>query len=145
MILQEKKNKDDEDKDKTVEEIKSCYLKYNANDKAKQAERSLCALEMKSFMFAALNSETCIRRSTSSLNFNPNAFCEPLGDRNIHWSPGPMSDDVKSVIMVIARLDANSLYENLVPGAGSTVTGLVTLLATATYLHKLNVSVGGKK
>lgn len=96
-------------------------------------------------MFAALNSESCIRRSTSGINFNPNVFCDPLGDRNIHWPVGPMTDNVKNVIMVIARLDANSLYENLVPGAGSTVTGLVTLLATATYLHSLNATVNSKK
>ena len=78
---------------------------------------------------AALNTESCLRRSASALNFNPNVFCNPLGDRNIHWPMGPMTDDVKNVIMVIARIDANSLYENLVPGAGSTATGLVTLLA----------------
>ena len=95
-------------------------------------------------MFAAVNSETCLRRSAPSLNFNPNVFCDPLGDRNIHWPVGPVSDNVKNVIMVIARLDANSLYENLVPGAGSTVTGLVTLLATATYLHSLNVTIKGE-
>jgi nicastrin len=99
---------------------------------------------MKSFMFAALNSESCIRRSTYSINFNPDVFCDPLGDRNIHWPVGPMDDNVKSVIMVIAKLDANSLYENLVPGAGSTITGLVTLLAAATYLHYLNATVNGK-
>ncbi|XP_016844807.1 nicastrin [Nasonia vitripennis] len=127
--------------EKALEKIKECYLKYNAHNREKQAERSLCAIEMKSFMFAALNSESCIRRSTSSINFNPNVFCDPLGDRNIHWPVGPITDNVKNVIMVIARLDANSLYENLVPGAGSTVTGLVTLLATATYLHSLNATV----
>ena len=92
-------------------------------------------------MYAALNSESCLRRSASALNFNPNLFCDPLGDRNIHWPVKPMNDDIKNVIMVIARIDANSLYENLVPGAGSTATGLVTLLATATYLHSLTATL----
>ena len=77
----------------------------------------------------------------SALNFNPNVFCDPLGDRNIYWPMGLMSDDVKNVIMVIARIDVNSLYENLVPGAGSTATGLVILLATATYLDAMVTSV----
>lgn len=78
------------------------------------------------------------------INFNPNTFCDPIGDRNIHWPAGEMNDSVKSVIMVIARLDSNSLYENLMLGAGSAVTGMVTLLAAATYLHHLNVTVSGK-
>ncbi|XP_058805891.1 nicastrin isoform X2 [Phymastichus coffea] len=125
----------------TLNKIRECYSKYNAHDREKQAERSLCALEMKSFMLAAVNAETCIRRSNSGMNFNPNIFCDPIGDRNIHWPAGPMSDSVKYVIMVIARLDSNSLFENLIPGAGSAVTGLVTLLAAATYLHHLNVTV----
>lgn len=130
--------------DKAEAKIKDCYMKYNHQDREHQSERSLCAIEMKSFMFAAVDSETCLRRSMSSMNFNPSLFCDPLGDRNIHWPVGPMTDDVKSVVMVVARQDANSLYENLMPGAGTTVTGLVTLLATATYLHHLNVSVSGK-
>lgn len=138
-----KENHDLQD-EKALEKIKSCYFKYNFHDRDKQAERSLCALEMRSFMFAALDSATCIRRSMSSLNFNSNVFCDPLGDKNIHWPLGPMSADVKSVVMVVAKLDANSMYENLMPGAGSTVTGLVTLLAAATYLHSLNATVKGK-
>lgn len=116
-------------------------MKHNAHDREKQIERSLCALEMKSFMFAAVNSETCMRRSKSNVNFNPMVFCDPLGDRNIHWPLQPMNDKTRSVIMVLAKLDANSLFEKLVPGAGSTVTGLVTLLATATYLHRLKPKV----
>ncbi|XP_014210820.1 nicastrin [Copidosoma floridanum] len=127
-----------------LKQIKACYLKYNYNNRDKQALRSLCALEMRAFMFAAVNSETCIRRgSVSSINFNTNILCSPLGDKSIHWPAGPMTDNVKDVIMVIARLDANALYENLVPGAGSTVTGLATLIATATYLHSLKPSLQG--
>ncbi|KAL7293353.1 hypothetical protein TKK_0013123 [Trichogramma kaykai] len=124
-----------------LENVKDCYLRMNVHDREKQNERSLCALEMKSFMFAALNSESCLKRGSSNILYHPTLFCDPIGDQNIHWPVGPMSDDIKNVIMVIAKLDSNSMYDNLVPGAGSTVTAIVTLLATATYLHMLNATI----
>ena len=99
---------------------------------------------MKAFMFAALDSESCLRRSKSMVNFNPNTYCDPLGDRNIHWSLKPINNNTKSVVLVTARLDANSLFDKLVPGAASTITGLVTLLTTASYLKNLNPTVTGK-
>ncbi|XP_033222555.1 nicastrin [Belonocnema kinseyi] len=119
-------------------EINSCFLKHNAHDLDDQSQRSLCALEMKSFMFAAVDSETCMRRSLSA-NIHSTLYCEPLGDRNIHWSLSPPINE--SVILVTARLDATAMFNDLVPGAGSTVTGLVTFLATAYYLKALNATV----
>ena len=129
--------------DEAVTSIIACYAKFNKPDRENQSERSLCALEMKSFMLAAVDSKTCLRRSSWNFNFNPQYFCETLGDRNIHWPVEPMSDNVKDVIMVVARLDANSMFDNLVPGAVSAVTGIVTLLATAYHLHSLNVTITG--
>lgn len=96
---------------------------------------------MKSFMFAAINSESCIRRADISLNFNPTQFCDPLGDRNIHWPLAPLDENNNTVIMVTARLDASSLFDDISPGAGNVVTGLVTFLATAYYLNLLNATV----
>lgn len=120
-----------------IEAIKSCFWKHNAHDSEQQWHRPLCALEMKSFMFAAINSDSCIKRSDFKLNFNPTLFCDPLGDRNIHWPLGPINKDKNSVILVTARLDASSLFDGISPGAGNVVTGLVTLLATAYYLNIL--------
>jgi hypothetical protein len=51
--------------------MKQCYQKYNAHNKDEQLDRSLCALEMNSFMIAAVDSETCIRRSSTPTIFNP--------------------------------------------------------------------------
>ncbi|XP_012280937.1 nicastrin [Orussus abietinus] len=127
--------------DTLLEEIKSCFWKHNAHNRETQSKRSLCALEMKSFMFAAIDSESCIRRSNSKVNLNPIQLCDPLGDRNIHWPLVPLTEDMESVIMVTARLDASSLFDGLSPGAGSAITGLVTLLATAYYLNTLNATV----
>ncbi|XP_060828681.1 nicastrin isoform X2 [Bombus pascuorum] len=120
-----------------IEAVKSCFLKHNAPDMENQYYRPLCALEMKSFMFAAINSESCIKRSDFKLNFNPTQFCDPLGDRNIYWPLAPINRDKNSIILVTARLDASSLFDGISPGAGNVVTGLVTLLATAYYLNIL--------
>ncbi|XP_017888606.1 nicastrin [Ceratina calcarata] len=120
-----------------IEAVKWCYWKHNAHDLKNQQYRSLCALEMKSFMFAAINSNSCIKRSDFNLNFHPTQFCDPLGDRNIHWPLAPINKDKNSVILVIARLDASSLFDGISPGAGNVVTGLVTLLASAYYLNAL--------
>jgi len=123
-----------------LEAIKSCFWTHNAHDLETQYQRSLCAIEMKSFMYAAVNSESCIKR-TDFLNFNPTQFCDPLGDRNIHWPLASLDENNNTVIMVTARLDASSLFDGISPGAGNTVTGLVTLLATAYYLNFLNTTV----
>ncbi|XP_014489410.1 PREDICTED: nicastrin isoform X2 [Dinoponera quadriceps] len=124
-----------------LEAIKTCFWAHNAHDLETQYQRSLCALEMKSFMYAAVNSESCIRRTDFKLNFNPTQFCDPLGDRNIHWPLAPLDEANNTVIMVTARLDASSLFDGISPGAGNAVTGLVTLLATAYYLNFLNATV----
>ncbi|XP_076236424.1 nicastrin isoform X2 [Calliopsis andreniformis] len=124
-----------------LEAVKSCYWKHNAHNPENQQFRSLCALEMRSFMFAAINSESCMKRSEFTLNFRPTPFCDPLGDRNIHWPLAPINSDKNSIILVTARLDATSLFDGLSPGAGNVVTGLVTFLATVYYLRTLSKNV----
>ncbi|XP_012529890.1 nicastrin isoform X2 [Monomorium pharaonis] len=124
-----------------LEAIKSCFWAHNAHDLETQYQRSLCALEMNSFMYAAINSESCIKRTDSVPNFHPTLFCDPLGDRNVHWPLEPLNENNNIVILVTARLDASSLFDGISPGAGNTVTGLVTLLATAYYLNFLNATV----
>ncbi|XP_033325186.1 nicastrin [Megalopta genalis] len=121
-----------------IEEVKSCFFKYNKHDLESQRQRPLCALEMKSFMFAAVDSGTCIRRNDFNLHIDPILYCDPLGDRNIHWPLTPLNkDDKNSIILVTARLDASSLFDRISPGAENVVTGLVTLLATAYHLNNL--------
>lgn len=50
--------------------MKQCYQKYNAHNKDEQLDRSLCALEMNSYMIAAVDSETCVRRSSTTTILN---------------------------------------------------------------------------
>ncbi|XP_051163506.1 nicastrin [Leptopilina boulardi] len=126
--------------EKALDEIRSCYLKHNAHNLETQKQRSLCALEMKSFMFAAVDTRTCLRRNALA-NIRSIMFCEPLGDKNIHWSLSPVIEENNSIILITARLDSTSMFDGLVPGARGTVTGLVTFLATAFYLNSLPINV----
>jgi len=50
--------------------MKQCYQKHNAHNKDEQLDRSLCALEMNSFMLAAVDSETCFGRSAATTILN---------------------------------------------------------------------------
>ncbi|XP_026478503.1 nicastrin [Ctenocephalides felis] len=60
-----------------------CFEKFNNFDIEKQFQRSLCSVELSSFMAAAANSKVCHRRSELSKNLSPVKFCDPLGDKNI--------------------------------------------------------------
>ncbi|XP_011297726.1 nicastrin [Fopius arisanus] len=130
--------------DTLLQEMRTCYTKHNAHDRESQRSRSLCALEMQSFMSSAVDSETCIRRNNLILYMNPTRFCDPLGDRNIHWPLSPLKSSKDSVTLVIARLDANSMFDTVAPGANSAVTALVTLLAIAYYMNTLNATVSNE-
>lgn len=124
--------------------MRSCFTNFNEHDRDTQSSRSLCALEMKSFMSSAVDSETCIRRSIPRVNFNPTVYCDPLGDKNIHWPLAPLENYTESVVMVVARLDSVSLFDGIAPGAESAITGLVTLIATAYYLNEMKPFVNSE-
>jgi hypothetical protein len=67
-------------------------------------------------------------------------YCDPLGGDNI-WStlyPRLKAEKVNnSVVVVAARLDGTSMFDGLVPGAMSPVSGIVTLLMTAKILASI--------
>lgn len=70
----------------------------------------------------------------------PVRYCDPLGGNNI-WStlyPRLKAEETnKTVIVVAARLDGTSMFDGLVPGAMSPVSGIVTLLMTAKILASI--------
>ncbi|CAG9854280.1 unnamed protein product [Phyllotreta striolata] len=132
------------DSEKDMELIRSCFEKFNNFSYSEQIDRSLCSLELKSFMFATTNTPTCIRRSNIVSNLNPQKFCDPLGNQNI-WASlqplaeGPKKNETKPLkgykyIIVTAKLDTTSLFEKT-SGASSPATGIVTLLTLAKYLN----------
>ncbi|KAI0213352.1 hypothetical protein LSAT2_001622 [Lamellibrachia satsuma] len=137
-----------------VDFIKKCYRDFN-EPSASGAARSypLCAMQLKVAMDAAKDTPTCIRRSSMITNLNPQVYCDALGDRNVYsfLHLHTVADDLKnkSVIMAAARLDAFSMFlasvskttYNSAPGADSTVTGLVTLLAVAEAIGKVKEDI----
>jgi nicastrin len=72
--------------------------------------------------------------------FFPVRYCDPLGGNNV-WSTlyprfKPEKTN-KTVVVVAARLDGTSMFDGLVPGAMSPVSGIVTLLMTAKILASI--------
>ncbi|KAJ3651438.1 hypothetical protein Zmor_017482 [Zophobas morio] len=130
--------------EETIKFAKECFDKYNNHSFSTQRDRSLCSLQLTSFMYAATNSSTCIRRSNMITNLNPVKFCDPLGDNNAWASLFPLvrgpnlTEPIRDVgyIVVAARMDATSMFDKT-EGAISPVTGLVALLATAKYLKTI--------
>ncbi|CAH0600525.1 unnamed protein product [Chrysodeixis includens] len=122
-----------------IDKIQVCYEKFNL-DKSNQKGNPLCSLQLNSFMFAAVNSEVCLRRSASSALLTPTKVCDPLGDNNVYYSLFPRTEETKSsksVTLVTARIDTASLFDGVSPGAASSVVGMVTLLTAATTLSQL--------
>ncbi|XP_063229542.1 nicastrin [Bacillus rossius redtenbacheri] len=129
-----------DDKD-NISALHECYKKFNAASEDGD-NNPLCALQMNSFMFAAVDSKTCVRRSSIVSNLKPVHYCDALGDRNVWWSLFPRSkrspaNENGSVIVVAARMDGTSMFDGRVPGAVAPVSALATLLATAHFLSHM--------
>ncbi|XP_065171601.1 nicastrin-like isoform X1 [Atheta coriaria] len=135
------------DKEKEVKKVRDCFGKFNNFSFDEHTSRSLCSIELQSFMFAAYDTPTCLRRSQSVVNMNPMKFCDALGDQNVWASLFPIGNSTLSPavvlksnikqILVVSRIDATSLFYNLEPGAQSAVTGMVTLLGVAELLKRM--------
>lgn len=125
-----------------------CYHKFNDPSKGSDQKWPLCAAEMKSVMLAAKDTETCMRRSNLAANLNPIQYCDPLSGRNVVTTLFPSNKSSplteRSVIVVGARIDTFSLFDNAAPGADSAVSGLVTLMATANALASLRKEITEK-
>ncbi|KAF0763550.1 nicastrin, partial [Aphis craccivora] len=123
----------------TIKNIVDCFKNHNL-PLNKQNDQSLCALELKSHMYAAVDSKTCLRRTMMSYqNIRPIKFCDPLGDKNVYWSLKELRPNTpnESIAIVAARLDATSMFQDLAPGALSTATSIVTLMTTANLISEM--------
>lgn len=128
-----------------LKKMTSCFAKFNDFDYPSQSLRALCALELDSFMLAAVDSITCLRRAKTWTAFTTPHYCDPLGDSSV-WStlfPWDVANETKEaakppkVVLIVARLDSTSLFNEVTPGAESAVTGLVTLLLLARRMGRL--------
>ncbi|XP_071515455.1 nicastrin [Panulirus ornatus] len=129
------------DNQTSIRNIVDNYEKFNKpGDDGEARSSPLCCMELKSNMFGTTNTEVCMRRRTVADSlFQPVNFCDPLSDYNIWGTVKPMNSSVdipdKSVVIVAARMDAASMFDNISPGANSAVSGLVTLMAAAEALY----------
>ena len=116
-----------------TEELYQCYQTHN--DVTQGLSWPLCSVQMSANMHAAQSSETCIRRTDLQNQLEPTHFCDPLSDVNLHYfvTPRNKSQDstIDNVIVVTARLDGLTMFDQTEVGFDSPSTGLVTLLATA--------------
>ncbi|BFZ25480.1 hypothetical protein BsWGS_28519 [Bradybaena similaris] len=119
--------------------LNKCFFAFNNNLKVYPA----CAAELKTKMDAAVDSVTCIRRSRQyhfSLS-QTKVFCDPLADKNVVATMKPVpANDTRiqgSVVMVVTRLDAASIFQHTRYAADTAVSGIVTLLAAAEALWKV--------
>ena len=117
----------------TTEGLYECQQKYNTPP----LSWPLCSVEMKANMHAATDSKTCTRRSHLNNNLEPVLFCDPLADINIHYSVAENTTSNKKVVLVTARLDTVTMFDQTELGFDSPVTGLVTLLSTASLVSRV--------
>ncbi|KAJ0059332.1 hypothetical protein NL108_015517, partial [Boleophthalmus pectinirostris] len=133
--------KDDND----TQVIRQCYLDHNIGVNGSAPEYPLCAMQLFSHMSAVTDTPTCIRRNKIQNDFSisPEMVCDPLGGLNIWTSTHPINNTEKghkkfqSVVIAAARLDSRSFFFDLAPGAQSSASGLVALLAAAQALKNI--------
>ena len=125
-----------------IKAIKKCFASHNLGLLSHEMIWPLCSLRLKANMIGTTNTEVCRRRSLlSQYSLKPLDFCSPIADYNILAPLNPISEKLEnsSVILVVARTDAASMFDNVSPGANSATTGLVTLMAVADALSSTAV------
>lgn len=137
------------DKNET-QKIVDCFRTFNNFDFKTQNERSLCSIQIKTFMSAASNSEVCLRRSRNNHNMAQTKYCDPLQGRNVYGTLFPrklISLDNRSVdvnekfILVSARFDTTSMFDGVGLGAMDSLVSFATLISSAHYLRKLTLDL----
>lgn len=132
--------------EKDITAIRDCFKKFNSFDMSNQHKRSLCSIQIKSFMSGAVNSEVCIRRTNYMNNVNPIRFCDPLQGKNVYATLFPRDvvqpesrkvDSQERFIVVTARIDTTSMFDGLGIGALESTVPLATLMTTAHTLSQI--------
>ncbi|OAD77687.1 hypothetical protein PHYBLDRAFT_164583 [Phycomyces blakesleeanus NRRL 1555(-)] len=103
------------------------------NLKKQYTDYPLQAIDFKLFMWAAIDSETCLRRG----------WCQVVGGTSVFSSPSRQiaADDGKKSIVLTASLDSRSLFHDLTNGVATSLSGLVALLTVAESLSRAPVSL----
>ena len=135
-------------KSDSLNKLMDCFNRFNRPEED-GIERSwpLCSAQLSMKMHAAVSSVKCLSRNEHWFALESSHFCDPLVSKNVFsnlFLPDqkeerqPVKD--KSIILLTARLDSFSMFDELSPGASS-VTGLVTLMAVAQTLSSLREKI----
>lgn len=125
--------------------VVKCFNDFN-KDLENQQTRSLCSIEIKSFMSAAGNSEICMRRTEIFKVLNQVHYCDPLQGKNIYGTLFSRSlvkpenrtvDNSEKIILISARLDTTSNFDGLGLGAMDSLASVATLVTSAHFLRKI--------
>ncbi|XP_055329018.1 nicastrin-like [Paramacrobiotus metropolitanus] len=126
--------------------LDNCTYKFNIRANGTTPSWPLCSAELKSFMYAAVDAPTCLRRSGLQMNLHQDVRCGPLLGRNI-MSQVKSTESISkcklygecpgknSTIIIASRLDSASIFE-LSPGTETAATGIITLLLVLEALSK---------
>ncbi|TPX33177.1 hypothetical protein SmJEL517_g03817 [Synchytrium microbalum] len=93
----------------------------------------LYSAEFDAFMWAAVDSRTCLRRS----------WCDPIGGLSV-WSTlstNLASNDGKPIIVVASKIDGDAFFHDLAWGVESTLSGMITELAVIDALRRSTTSL----
>lgn len=91
----------------------------------------LNGLEMSSFMWGAHDSQTCLRRK----------FCIPLGGQSVYSNLASLGQrEFKKTVLFTSTLDTSSFFHDIALGADAFTAGIVTALAIAETLTRLDMS-----
>lgn len=127
------------------EKVVKCFNDFNKNTDG-QSNRPLCSIEINSFMSAAGNSETCIRRSRTPGFLKQITYCDPLQGKNVYGTLFPRAivdpenrtnDPSEKFILISARLDTTSMFDGIALGAVDSLASVATLISSAHYLRKI--------
>ncbi|EAA01208.4 AGAP001734-PA [Anopheles gambiae str. PEST] len=128
-----------------MEKLLDCYEKFNAHDLENQHQRSLCAIEVKAFMSAAVSTDICMRRSNSYNSLIPaTKFCDPLQGKNVYATlfPRPIVPEEQRVegperiVLVSTRTDTTTMFDGVGLGAMDSVVPFAVLVAVAHFLSQ---------
>ncbi|KAI9323739.1 Nicastrin-domain-containing protein [Dichotomocladium elegans] len=113
----------------SIQVYNSIIKAVSYNEARGYSQYPLMAMDFKVTMWAAVNSETCIRRG----------WCDAVGGMSVYATPSVdmQAEDGKPIIMVTAPMDSRSLFHDLTIGANTHVAGMVSVLAVADALSKV--------
>lgn len=106
--------------DAEITKILDCFATFNKDDPVNQHQRSLCSIEINTFMSAAVNSEVCLRRTNYVNNLSATRFCDPLQGKNVFATLFPREiipleerskQANEKLILVTARFDTTSMFD----------------------------------